>query len=145
MGSKLQTKKKKNINKKKINPGIFVLFFAVLFFVFLIFLHNNPNLFVNQNDDQEKYVLVANAEESTERYFDLNEDQTIGEDGYIGKVIIEITDNKVRIKESSCPNQTCVKSGWISNIGETIICAPNRIILKIQGSKSNVVPELYND
>ncbi|MCK5847837.1 MAG: NusG domain II-containing protein [Caldisericia bacterium] len=145
MGSKLHSKKKKNLNKKGINPGIIVLVFSILFFVFLIYLHNNPGLFTKPIDNQEKYVLVANADEGTERYFDLNQDQLIAEDGYIGKVIIEIANKRVRVKESSCPKQTCVKSGWISSIGETIICAPNKIILKIRGSKKTVVPELYNN
>jgi hypothetical protein len=37
------------------------------------------------------------------------------------------------VKESSCPDKVCVRSGRISKTGEGIICAPNRVAVEISG------------
>jgi len=42
---------------------------------------------------------------------------------------------KVRVKESSCPNKICVKTGWIKRSGEIIVCAPNEVTVRILSSK----------
>lgn len=50
-----------------------------------------------------------------------------------GNIIIEITDNRVRVKKSDCPDKLCVKKGWIKNPGEFIICMPNKLVIQIIG------------
>ncbi len=147
MGHKNYSKKKINKKdaKKGINPGLFVLFFAILFFGFLFYLHLNPGLFQTSTTEENLYINVINAHSNENRFFRLSEDQVIVEEGAVGKVVIEVKGNRVRFKESSCPNQTCVKSGWVSSVGETVTCAPNRIMIRIQQSKDNVVPEFYSD
>lgn len=45
--------------------------------------------------------------------------------------IIEIKGGKVRILSSTCPNHTCVSSGWISKSGQSIVCVPNHLLIKI--------------
>lgn len=51
-----------------------------------------------------------------------------------GNSVIEIRDKKVRIREADCPNQLCVKQGWISK--GIIICLPNKILV-IVGTRNN--------
>ncbi|MBI4712834.1 MAG: NusG domain II-containing protein [Planctomycetes bacterium] len=41
----------------------------------------------------------------------------------------------VHILHSDCPAQVCVHTGWIKNIGETIICLPNKVLLEIKGDE----------
>ncbi len=50
-----------------------------------------------------------------------------------GNIIIEIKDNRVRVKKSDCPDKLCVKKGWIKNPGEFIICMPNKMVIQITG------------
>lgn len=52
-------------------------------------------------------------------------------EGYPG-VEIEIKDGKIRIKESDCPDRVCVRTGWLSHNGDTSICVPYKIIVKIK-------------
>ena len=58
------------------------------------------------------------------------------------KVSLEIRDNAVRFCKTDCPDQTCVKTGFIRNSGQSAICLPNRIVVKIVGaSPSSSVPD----
>ncbi|MBI5631898.1 MAG: NusG domain II-containing protein [Nitrospirae bacterium] len=54
-------------------------------------------------------------------------------EGTDGRTVLEIKNNKVRMREADCSNQTCVKQGWISK--GTIVCLPNNIVV-IVGSRS---------
>ncbi|MCS7151253.1 MAG: NusG domain II-containing protein [Endomicrobia bacterium] len=49
--------------------------------------------------------------------------------------IVEIKNNKVRIKESQCPFKVCVNTGWIQGQHQQIICVPNKIVVKLVSKK----------
>jgi hypothetical protein len=63
--------------------------------------------------------------------YPLNIDRTVSVEGPIGKAIIEIKGGKVRIAEAPCPNQICVKEGWVSR--GAIVCVPNRLVVLVGG------------
>ncbi|MBR3211990.1 MAG: NusG domain II-containing protein, partial [Firmicutes bacterium] len=50
--------------------------------------------------------------------------------GHINK--ITINDGQVQMTEASCHNQICVKHGAISKDNETIVCLPNRVVVRIE-------------
>lgn len=56
--------------------------------------------------------------------------------GKLGNEKVEISGNKIRIAESPCPDQICVKQGWISMPGQSIICVPGSIVIYIEGESS---------
>lgn len=47
-------------------------------------------------------------------------------------IIIEVKDGKIRVLSSDCPDKICVKRGFISKAGESIICLPNKLIIEIR-------------
>ncbi len=60
-----------------------------------------------------------------------DEDQIYELDGDYGHMVIEIKDQKVRVKEVECPNHTCENTGWVSKGSYLpIYCMPNDIIIK---------------
>lgn len=59
----------------------------------------------------------------------LSEDRIIS----IDHVEIVIENGTIRVAESDCPDKICVAHGAISKKGQTIVCAPNRIVIKIVG------------
>jgi len=63
----------------------------------------------------------------------LNRDRIIKVQGPLGESVIEIKDRKVRMLFSPCPDKLCMKQGWIDKTSQSIICVPNRIIIKIEG------------
>lgn len=45
--------------------------------------------------------------------------------------VVKISGGEVSVTEASCKNQVCVKHGSISHTGETIVCLPNRLVVRI--------------
>lgn len=45
----------------------------------------------------------------------------------------------LRVSESDCPNQDCVRGGVISQSGQSIVCLPARIVIEIQGGSGDGV------
>lgn len=61
-----------------------------------------------------------------------------------GYNLLEIGDEKVRVIEASCPDKIDVKQGYIHNIGETIVCLPNRLVVEIKGMDKNNQIDMIN-
>lgn len=53
----------------------------------------------------------------------------------ISEVTIQVKDGEVFVLKSSCPDQLCVKNKHIKKEGESIICLPNQVIIKITGER----------
>ncbi|SDC46297.1 hypothetical protein SAMN05421734_10957 [Pelagirhabdus alkalitolerans] len=51
---------------------------------------------------------------------------------------IEIDDNAVRVRKSDCPEQICVRTGFIASPGEAIICLPHRVVIEITSNDSSI-------
>src|SRR5690606_17131717 len=51
-----------------------------------------------------------------------------------GQAVLEIANGAVRLlpqDEDFCPRKVCVRTGWIRKPGETIVCVPNRLVMRI--------------
>ena len=53
--------------------------------------------------------------------------------------VVEIKNNKVRMKESDCPYKICVNTGWISKPYQQIVCVPNKVYIKIYTDKKTAI------
>lgn len=85
-------------------------------------------------------VAILKVDGQVQRKFDLTKQQHYtyryqAPDGDIN--VIEIQNQRIRIKAASCPDQRCVQQGWISQPGETIICLPHKLVLTIPGGPEN--------
>ena len=83
-----------------------------------------------------QYVLVTVDGQEVGRY-PLGEDRTvtIGEEDYN---ILEIRDGAAAVTDANCGDHTCVRTGKIRRAGETIICLPHRLVVKIIGGGETV-------
>lgn len=55
--------------------------------------------------------------------------QRISIQGKTDSAIIEIEKGRVRVVEAFCPDQICVKQGWIGTPGASIVCVPNELVI----------------
>ena len=49
---------------------------------------------------------------------------------------IEISGGSVRMIYADCPDKICMHTGRISKSGQSIVCAPNRVVVSITGGGS---------
>lgn len=59
--------------------------------------------------------------------------QIMGENGI---VTIETSNGKIRVIEENSPLHLCSKQGYIQKNTETIVCLPNKIVIKIEEKDS---------
>lgn len=62
---------------------------------------------------------------------DLNINKEYIVNGDNGNVKIIVKDNKIKVDSENSPNHLCSKQGYISSSFETIVCLPNKIVIKI--------------
>lgn len=63
----------------------------------------------------------------------LNEEKIINIDNKFGTNKIVINKNGVYITESSCPDKTEIASGRIDKAGQSLVCLPNRLVVRLEG------------
>jgi hypothetical protein len=59
----------------------------------------------------------------------VHKDRTVSVEGPLGKTVVEIRNQRVRVTESPCHNKLCIEQGWIES--GSIICLPNRVVVTI--------------
>ena len=70
---------------------------------------------------------------------DLRESRTVSLEGSVGSVTVEIRDGRVAVTDADCPNHICVRTGWRSHAGEIIVCAPNKVLVRISARHTDRV------
>ena len=51
--------------------------------------------------------------------------------GQFTKLGLEIDGERIRMVEADCGDQVCVRRGWASKNGETIVCLPHKLVIEI--------------
>ena len=75
-----------------------------------------------QNEEEARFSLTSDG------IYDINN----------GKNRIEILGGKVRMTYADCPDELCIRQGWIEYDGQSIICLPNKITVMVSGGDSLV-------
>ncbi|MBQ0041582.1 MAG: NusG domain II-containing protein [Clostridiales bacterium] len=65
--------------------------------------------------------------------YSLFEDRSVTIEGKHSTNIVTIKGGQVWMEESTCKNQVCVRHSKISAGGESIICLPNRVVVRVEG------------
>lgn len=75
---------------------------------------------------QDELVLTVDLSSKEEKTYDVY--------GLNGKLVVETKNGSIRVKESNCPHQDCVKMGFINTSNRPIICAYNATYIIIEGT-----------
>ena len=104
---------------------LFVIIFTLLISVAVFFIGNNST-----GDTVE-----INADGKEFGIFSLYQDRDITVKTENGDITVCIDKGKAFVKYAACKDKECVNSGYISSKGQTIICLPLKVMIKIGGSK----------
>lgn len=111
----------------------------LIVFIILISFSSLAYIRLQAFSNNEKYVSIqVNGEEIKKYIFDSKLiGQTIPIETKYGYNLVEFGDEEVRVIEADCPDKLDVKQGYISNIGETLVCLPNRLVIEIKGIEND--------
>lgn len=118
--------------KKFIKKTDFIFIAVILLIALILFVINRIYFTVDGN---KVVVIIDNVESAT---YSLDEDiSTIieGVDGGTNTLLIE--NGKADIIHASCPDKLCVNQHGVSRTGESIVCLPNKVVVKVISSSSD--------
>lgn len=46
---------------------------------------------------------------------------------------------RVRVVQADCPDQLCVKQGWIEKAGDQLLCIPNQLLVEIRSKGAETI------
>ena len=84
---------------------------------------------VSSNEGHEVIIEEAN---NLVGVYPLGEDRTIEVEGILGTTTVVIENGEVYVSDSPCPNKVCIRMGRKGEVGDTIVCLPNRIYISIR-------------
>lgn len=104
---------------------VFLILFSIIFTYFMATI---------KTESDSKYISIQiDGNEINQIFF--TEDK-IGEQIRIeteyGYNILEIGDGEVKIIDASCLDKICIKQGSISEIGQLLVCLPNRLVVEVK-------------
>ena len=113
----------------------FIIVFFLLGAVFaLIFL----NLAVYSVEPSAIVISVDGREFARYTPDELGEPRQVEVRSEYGYNLVEVSSEGARVLEASCPDKSDVHSGMISKSNQVIICAPNRVSIRIVGGSDDV-------
>ena len=59
-----------------------------------------------------------------------------------GSNTIQVEPGRIRVLEADCPDQVCVRQGWISDEVTPIVCLPHRLVIQVSGGRDAGVDAL---
>lgn len=115
----------------------------ILSFLLIIGLLITSNIVTSKAEGKVKYAIVT-IEGQQKFKLNMNEDKelVLSVEKYpslLGEMIIEIKDNKVRVKKEESPLHYCSMQGWVDSVAKPIVCLPNGVVITIMGQE---VPDI---
>lgn len=101
-------------------------FLIVIISLIFIFLYFGNNKKVNN--------AIVYYEDKEILKIDLSKDKIYTVKGYNGDVRIKVKDKKIKVLKEDSPLHLCSKQGYISKSYESIICLPNKIVIKLENN-----------
>jgi hypothetical protein len=87
-----------------------------------------------QNKEESRFAIITQNNVLVER-IDLNAVEEPREIILPGPYheVVRVEKGRIRFKEADCPDQICVRMGWLKKPGDIAVCLPNKAIINITG------------
>jgi len=93
-------------------------------------------VFFASADAERVEVFLDGKEYASYNFAEISETKVLEIKSDYGNNILEITKTGVKMTDASCPDKVDVRCGEITKPGQTIVCIPNRVMVKITGKNS---------
>lgn len=110
----------------------------IIIIVMLLILSFVPTVIIgvmNNKDYTGIYAEVSVAGKVINKiYFtESNEEKSIPVKTEYGNNVIHVSNEGVYMEEADCPDEVCLGDGMISEVGESLVCLPHKLIIEIKG------------
>jgi len=118
----------RGMGKRKIRDALLMVVLLAVALLLWLFLRGG---------EKGASVVVTVSGKEVGRY-SLYEEQTVtfGDEDYN---ILQIKDGKASVIEANCGDHTCVRTGEVEKAGESIICLPHELVVKVVGGEQSEV------
>ncbi|MFR9070710.1 NusG domain II-containing protein [Paraclostridium tenue] len=116
-------------------------FFLILLVLVVIVAALAFNYF-KQSNEGDKIVIYVDNKVYKEIPINKKEELTIKTENGYNK--IKVHDGGVEVSEASCPDDICVKTGFIKKSNQSIVCIPNKVSIKIVSNEKNDIDIIAN-
>ena len=113
------SKLNKHISISDIIFAVIIAVLAVVFFVVFFVVPSGNTVEMTKNGEKIKTIPLY----SKETY--------VIEGDYTNTVVVD--NGCVYVESTTCPNKICQQQGKMIHAGESIVCAPNRVVITITG------------
>lgn len=121
------------MKKMKIKKADLIIFICALAVFGLLWLFSS--LFLKKGDT---VIVTVNGEQTGS--YPLNEDRTVNIKGYDGgENTLLISGGHADMIHADCPGEDCVYQKAVSADGETIVCLPHRVVIRISSGEENSI------
>ena len=55
-----------------------------------------------------------------------------------GSNTLQVERGRIRVLEADCPDQVCVRQGWVQDGAVPIVCLPHRLVIEIGGGEGEL-------
>ncbi len=55
-----------------------------------------------------------------------------------GYNVVSVERGRIRVSEADCPDQICVRQGWISNGAAPVACLPHKLVIQIAAAAEEI-------
>jgi len=114
------------LKKKKFDVIIILILIIAAAMIYYFFTKNSIQT--------ETAEIIINGK--TEKVVSLNKDKVFSLEK-IPQIKFEIKDKKIRFIDSNCPDKICINTGFIGIAGQTAVCLPNAVSIKIIPNEDN--------
>lgn len=95
-----------------------------------VIIESGGSLYASYPLSEDRTVIVPSPQEKASA-LKVPDDSRPASEQYTHYNVVTISGGKVCVSEGSCKNQVCVHHAGISHGGETIVCLPNRLVVRI--------------
>lgn len=112
---------------KRLKPGDFLIVVILLIISFTPFfmVHNSK-----KEGNQVIAIVKVNNRQVKKLSLDHDQKWQYQRDGKIN--ILKVKNHKIRAIDANCKDQVCVKEGWKSKSGDTIVCLPHKFLVELK-------------
>lgn len=122
-----------------INDIILILFFCVIAVIMSFILYNR--------EDHDDIMLKISVDGNIAVTYEFNKEDTIDKTFPLGTGnVVVLKDGQVYMESADCPDGLCMKQGKISLSGQSIVCLPHKVVVKLTNiTEEDKTKETYND